>query len=54
MLEDCLATVELATDRVRRLTEKLTELVQKWDQAPLVQALQALRRAWSWSPRQGL
>ena len=43
VLEDCLATVELATDRVRRLTEKLTELVQKWDQAPLVQALQALR-----------
>ena len=48
-----LGTVELATDRVRRLTEKLTELVQKWDQAPLVQALQALR-GWSWSPRQGL
>jgi transposase len=43
VLEDYLATVDLATDRVKRLTEKLAELVAKWDRAPLVRAFQALR-----------
>jgi transposase len=43
VLEESLAAVELATDRVRRLTDKLAELVPKWDRFPLVRALQALR-----------
>jgi transposase len=40
---DALATVEAATLRVAQLTERLRELAETWDRAPLVKALQALR-----------
>jgi transposase len=43
VLEDHAATVDLASDRVQRLTQRLAELVPAWEQCPLVQALQALR-----------
>jgi transposase len=43
VLEDYVAAVDLASDRVQRLTTKLAEVVKDWDRAPLVQALQALR-----------
>lgn len=43
VLEDYAAAVDLASDRVQRLTQRLAELVPAWEQAPLVQALQALR-----------
>jgi transposase len=43
VLADGLATVEAATLRVSQLTERLRQLVQGWNQAPLVKALQALR-----------
>jgi transposase len=43
VLQDHRATVELAGDRVQRLTEQLAELVPSWERYPLVRALQALR-----------
>ena len=43
VLEDYAAAVDLAGDRVARLTAALAELVPTWDRFPLVRALQALR-----------
>ena len=43
VLADGLAAVEAATLRVSQLTERLRELVQTWDRAPLVKALQSLK-----------
>ena len=43
VLEDHIAAVDLASDRVQRLTLKLLEVVEAWDRAPLARALQALR-----------
>ncbi len=43
VLADGLATVEAASLRVRQLTERLRALVESWDRAPLVKAMQALR-----------
>jgi transposase len=43
VLDDYRAAVELAGDRVQRLTQKLADLVPEWDHYPLVKALQALR-----------
>ena len=42
-MADGLATVEAATLRCQQLTERLRELAQSWQQAPLVKALQAMR-----------
>jgi transposase len=41
--EDLLATVELATDRVNRLTLSIAELVSSWSGSSLVKALQSFR-----------
>jgi transposase len=43
VLADGLAAVETATLRVSQLTARLRELVETWDRAPLVKALQAMR-----------
>jgi transposase len=43
VLADGLAAVEAATSRVSPLTERLRELAQAWDRAPLVKALQSLK-----------
>ena len=43
VLADGLAAVETATLRVSQLTQRLRELAETWDRAPLVKALQALR-----------
>lgn len=43
VLADGLAAVEAATLRVSQLTERLRELAQTWERAPLVKALQSLR-----------
>jgi transposase len=43
ILEDHTAAVDLASDRVQRLTNTMADLVPSWDQAALVTALQALR-----------
>jgi transposase len=43
VLVDHLRAVELATARVQRLDNDITELVESWSLAPLVKALQALR-----------
>jgi transposase len=43
VLADGLAAVESATLRVAQLTERLRELAETWDRAPLVKALQAMR-----------
>jgi transposase len=43
VLQDYVAAVALASDRVQRLTQNLADLVPTWDKAPLVTALQALR-----------
>jgi transposase len=43
VLADGLAAVEAATLRVGQLTAQLRELVQSWQRAPLVKALQAMR-----------
>jgi transposase len=43
VLDDYRAAVELASDRVLRLTQKLAELVLAWKRYPLVRALQALK-----------
>lgn len=41
--DDYLAQVDAATERVRRLTADLAELVETWSLAPLVKSLMALR-----------
>jgi transposase len=43
VLEDYVATIDLATDRVARLSQRLAELVPTWRLAPQVRALMALR-----------
>jgi transposase len=43
VLADGLAAVESASLRVAQLTERLRELAETWDRAPLVKALQAMR-----------
>jgi transposase len=43
VLADGLAAVEAATFRVQQLTERLRQVAESWDQAPLVKALQAMR-----------
>jgi transposase len=43
VLADGVAAVESATLRVAQLTQRLRETAARWDRAPLVQALQALR-----------
>lgn len=43
VLADALAAVEVAGLRVRQLTERLRQLAEVWDRAPLVKAMQALR-----------
>jgi transposase len=43
VLADGLAAVEASMLRVSQLTERLRELAETWDRAPLVKALQALR-----------
>ena len=43
VMNDYRESVEMATARVSRLTERLAERVAAWDKAPLVTALQALR-----------
>ena len=44
VMNDYREAVELATARVGRLTARLAERVATWEKAPLVTALQALRR----------
>ena len=41
--EDYLATVLAAGDRIRRLTESITELIESWELYPVVKALQTMR-----------
>jgi transposase len=43
VLLDHVAAIDLAGDRVQRLTQKVADVVPTWDRAPLVTALQALR-----------
>jgi transposase len=43
VLQDYVSAVDLASDRVQRLTQNLADLVPSWDKAPLVTAFQALR-----------
>jgi transposase len=43
VLADGLAAVESATLRVSQLTQRLRELAETWNRAPLVKALQSLR-----------
>jgi transposase len=42
VLSDALAAVQVATLRVRKLTEQLRQFVQSWHQAQLVKALRAM------------
>jgi transposase len=43
VLQDHVSAVDMASDRVHRLTQDLAGFVPTWDKAPLVTALQALR-----------
>jgi transposase len=43
VMDDYREAVEMATARVARLTQKMTERAATWEKAPLVTALQALR-----------
>jgi transposase len=43
VLADALAAVDAATLRVAQLTERLREMAETWDRAPLVKALQSMR-----------
>lgn len=43
VLTDYLHTVEMAVERVEKLTRDMAELAEKWSLAPLVKSLQALR-----------
>ena len=43
VLQDCIATIEAATDRRDRLTAQIGTLLSDWALAPVVHALQSLR-----------
>lgn len=43
VLQDCIATIEAATDRRDRLTAQIEALLSDWTLAPVVNALQSLR-----------